>query len=96
LVLMGRAISVHAQINWISTHIAPIICEAEIFFWSKTGGDPKTKLTHVNNVAFGDDRIIASRKRNSKIQKSAQGHIATKSRLRVHKKCIRKIKKTFQ
>jgi hypothetical protein len=86
------------RINWISTHIAPIICEAETFFWSKNGGEPKIKLTHVNNIAFGEDRIITSLQNESEKKKkksSAQGY-SNKERLRVHKMCIKKIKKTFQ
>jgi hypothetical protein len=45
--MIGRAISVYARINWISTHIAPMIFATEIFLLLDHEGDAAIELTHV-------------------------------------------------
>lgn len=41
--MIGQAISGHARVNWIATHIAPMTSQAEIFLGSKDANSGKKK-----------------------------------------------------
>ncbi len=43
--MIGQAISGHARVNWIETHIAPMTSQAEIFLGSKDANSGKKNDT---------------------------------------------------